>query len=448
MTNSQTSSVSSNASKIALLAKLELERRRRSKPGLTFRGAAEVIQSTTAREWIISGPSETGKTFAALYKLHQMAQAYPGSRWVIMRKTAESLTTTAVRSWKRVIRAHGTKPEEFGGTRPYLWVYPNGSVVNTAGMDNPDKILSGEFDGIYVNQCEELSKEEWETITTRTTGRGAVTPYPMAFGDANPKDPEHWILERSRSGQLQIYTSRHEDNPSLHDGTDWTDQGRRTLATLDALTGTRYARLRLGEWVYADDDESFLGSISMWDGCIEEALPPLSPRQPIVLGMDAAISGDTFALVGVGRYGAQADQMLALRMVKVWEPNGTPLDYGQIEQDIRAIIKQYNVVQIAYDPYQAHYLAQRLSDAVWCEPFSQQARRLESDAALRQLIMTRRLVHNGEHTIVRQHLMNANAKVDETGHRLRIVKRDTSNKIDSVVALSMAAHAALGLNLY
>jgi hypothetical protein len=270
----------------------------------------------------------------------------------------------------------------------------------------------------------------------------------MAFGDANPKDPEHWILERARSGQLQIHTSRHEDNPSLHDGTDWTDQGRRTLATLDALTGTRYARLRLGEWVYADDDESFLGSISMWDGCVEEALPPLSPRQPIVLGMDAAISGDTFALVGVGRYGAQSDQMLALRMVKVWEPNGTPLDYGQIEQDIRAIIKQYNVVQIAYDPYQAHYLAQRLSDAVWCEPFSQQARRLESDAALRQLIMTRRLVHNGEHTIVRQHLMNANAKVDETGHRLRIVKRDTSNKIDSVVALSMAAHAALGLNLY
>jgi phage terminase large subunit-like protein len=164
--------------------------------------------------------------------------------------------------------------------------------------------------------------------------------------------------------------------------------------------------------------------------------------------MDAAISGDTFALVGVGRYGAQSDQMLALRMVRVWEPNGTPLDYSQIEQDIRAIIREYNVVQIAYDPYQAHYLAQRLSDVVWCEPFSQQARRLESDAALRQLIMTRRLVHNGEHTIVRQHLMNANAKVDETGHRLRIVKRDTSNKIDSVVALSMAAHAALGLNLY
>lgn len=438
------SSANSNASKIALLAKLELERRRRTKPGLTFRGAADAIQQTTAREWIISGPAETGKTFAALYKLHTMAQQYPGSKWVIMRKTAESLTTTAVRSWKRVIQAHGVKPDEYGGTRPYLWIYPNRSVVNTAGMDNSDKILSGEFDGIYVNQCEELTKEDWETITTRTTGRGAVTPYPMAFGDANPKDPEHWILERAKAGQLSLYTSRHEDNPSLHDGTDWTEQGKRTLTTLDALTGTRYARLRLGEWVYADDDESFLGSISMWDACVEP-LASLTTRQPMVLGMDAAISGDTFALVGVTKHGSDR---LAMRLCQVWEPNGQPLDYGKIEADIRAIIKQYNIVQIAYDPYQAHYLAQRLADVVWCEPFSQQARRLESDAALRQLIMTRQLVHDGSSPVIRQHLMNANAKVDETGHRLRIVKRDASQKIDSVVALSMAAHAALGLNLY
>jgi hypothetical protein len=311
-------------------------------------------------------------------------------------------------------------------------------------MDNSDKILSGEFDGIYVNQCEELTKEDWETITTRTTGRGAVTPYPMAFGDANPKDPEHWILERAKAGQLSLYTSRHEDNPSLHDGTDWTAQGRRTLTTLDALTGTRYARLRLGEWVYADDDESFLGSISMWDACVEP-LASLTTRQPMVLGMDAAISGDTFALVGVTKHGSDR---LAMRLCQVWEPNGQPLDYGKIEADIRAIIKQYNIVQIAYDPYQAHYLAQRLADVVWCEPFSQQARRLESDAALRQLIMTRQLVHDGSSPIIRQHLMNANAKVDDTGHRLRIVKRDASQKIDSVVALSMAAHAALGLNLY
>ena len=52
-----------------MLMQLELERRRRAgalrMPA--FRGAALAVQSLTAKEWIIAGPSETGKTFATLY---------------------------------------------------------------------------------------------------------------------------------------------------------------------------------------------------------------------------------------------------------------------------------------------------------------------------------------------------------------------------------------------
>jgi phage terminase large subunit-like protein len=44
--------------------------------------------------------------------------------------------------------------------------------------------------------------------------------------------------------------------------------------------------------------------------------------------------------------------------------------------------------------------------------------------------------------------MNADAKIDDTGHKLRIVKRQSHLKIDAAVALSMAAYRALELNLY
>jgi phage terminase large subunit-like protein len=95
-----------------------------------------------------------------------------------------------------------------------------------------------------------------------------------------------------------------------------------------------------------------------------------------------------------------------------------------------------------------HYLAQRLTDVVWCDPFNQNAMRLESDAQLRTLIIQRGIGHDGSMTTLREHLMNADAKIDDTGHKLRIVKRQSHLKIDAAVALSMAAYRALELNLY
>jgi phage terminase large subunit len=103
-------------------------------------------------------------------------------------------------------------------------------------MDRPGKVLSGERDGIYVNQAEELTLEDWETLTTRTTGRGAVTDVPMLFGDCNPGPPSHWILNRP---SLDVLSSSHEDNPTLYDAAGQiTDQGRRSMAILDALSGS------------------------------------------------------------------------------------------------------------------------------------------------------------------------------------------------------------------
>jgi hypothetical protein len=51
---------------------------------------------------------------------------------------------------------------------------------------------------------------------------------------------------------MALLESKHEDNPTLHDGRDWTEQGRRSLSVLDQLTGARYWRLRMGLWVGAE----------------------------------------------------------------------------------------------------------------------------------------------------------------------------------------------------
>jgi phage terminase large subunit len=207
----------------------------------------------------------TGKTWGCLNYLDLLAWQFPGCQCVIARKTYTALIPSAIRTYERVIGLQsGNCPiKVHGGSKPEWYDYPNGSRIWVAGLDNPGKALSSERDFVYVNQAEELSLDDWETMTTRTTGRGSVAPYTRLFGDCNPAHPTHWI--KTRPG-LAIFESRHEDNPTLFrrvyspgrttTGTivryGITRQGRRSLAILDRLSGTRYQRLRLGRWVSAE----------------------------------------------------------------------------------------------------------------------------------------------------------------------------------------------------
>lgn len=202
-----------------------------------------------APEVMIAGPSETGKTTGALWVLDRLMRLYPGAQATICRKLRSTMDASVLRTWARIIAIRGGV-RVYGGERPQWYDYNNGSRVWVAGLDDPGKALSSERDYIYVNQAEELEHNDWQTLTTRTTGRGAVAPFTMLFGDCNPGPPTHWILHRRALERLE---SRHEDNPSLFtaDG-QLTPQGVRTMATLDALEGVLHDRLRFGRWVAAE----------------------------------------------------------------------------------------------------------------------------------------------------------------------------------------------------
>lgn len=218
-----------------------------------FRGSAQRIQNIKDHEVIISGPAETGKTFAVLSHLHNLAACHPGMQGVIVRKTYKSAVSSVVQSYLRKVLPANSGVKVYGGERPEWFDYPNGSRIWVGGMDNPDKVLSSERDVIYVNQAEELNLSDWETLGTRATGRAGNIPFPMLIGDCNPGPQTHWILDRANRGRLTMLESRHEDNPTLFDANGViTEQGKRTMSILDALTGVRLQRLRYGRWVSAE----------------------------------------------------------------------------------------------------------------------------------------------------------------------------------------------------
>ncbi len=220
--------------------------------GFSPRGAVKRLWQSREFETIVAGPAETGKTFGALHYLDALLWKYAGAHAVMIRKTYASLVGSALRTYLRIL-GPSSPVVPYGGEKPQWFDYPNGSRLWVAGFDNPGKSLSSERDFAFVNQAEELALADWETLTTRCTGRASVAPYTRVFGDCNPGAPTHWIKAREREGSLRLLESRHEDNPTLFDDDGRiTDQGRKTLAILDSLTGVRRERLRFGRWVQAE----------------------------------------------------------------------------------------------------------------------------------------------------------------------------------------------------
>ncbi len=205
-------------------------------------GAALQAWKSGRREVLLSGAAGTGKSRAILQKLHFCAQKYPGARILITRKTRHSISQTAMITYENKVLPEGwlDKYVHFSSV-DQQYEYPNGSVIAVGGMDKPSKIMSSEWDMIYVQEATELLEDDWEALTTRL--RNGVMPYQQIIADCNPSFPNHWLKKRCDRGATLMLYSKHEDNPSVT---------LEYLATLDALTGVRKKRLRDGVWAAAE----------------------------------------------------------------------------------------------------------------------------------------------------------------------------------------------------
>jgi phage terminase large subunit len=220
------------------------------------RGAAKDVLECRAPEVLLSGPAGTGKSRACLEKVHMMCLLNPGMRALIVRKTLVSLTSTGLVTYEEHVAAEAIAAGHvkfFGGSarEPASYRYANGSRIVVGGMDNPTKIMSSEYDLIYVQEAIELSEDDWEKCTTRL--RNNRVSFQQIIADTNPDVPTHWLKMRCDKGTTVMLEARHTDNPVLYndDGTK-TPVGVEYISKLEALTGVRKARLLLGQWVAAE----------------------------------------------------------------------------------------------------------------------------------------------------------------------------------------------------
>lgn len=192
-------------------------------------------------EVALEGPAGTGKSRACLEKIHLCALKYPGMRALITRKTRESMSESVLVTFEEKVLPVLFLPDGPKRNQRQHYHYPNGSEIVVGGLDKPSKIMSTEYDLIYIAEATEALENDYESLTTRL--RNGVMPYQQIIADCNPDAPTHWLHLRCDQGRAKVFFSRHEDNPTVTAA---------YLARLDNLTGVRKERLRYGRRAAAE----------------------------------------------------------------------------------------------------------------------------------------------------------------------------------------------------
>ena len=315
-----------------------------------------------------------------------------------------------------------------------------------------------------------FSKSTWSAVYTTVAPGGSCHVVTRGAGEGNYV-ATLWAAASAGSSQLYPFFQPWSARPDRD--RRWYE---RQAGSLPPQGLAHFAPETAAEALAGDEATEFI-PIALWDRCREKDLAPLLPGAGdlIVLGVDAAVSGDCFGIVAVTRHPARHGDV-AVRAVRKWDPPpGGSIDFFEPECFLRFLcqggcalghpqyapwknpnceacevgpyLSSYNIVQIAYDPYQLESMMQSLKrDLVaWCEPFPQVKDRFIADSELRDLIINQRISHDGNETL-REHVQNAAMKVQlDEDSRLRIVKKAPDRKVDLLVAASMAAHRCLGL---
>lgn len=224
------------------------------------RGGCKEMFDARDEEVLISGPAGTGKSRACLEKIYAMCMLTPNTRALLLRKTLRSLGSTALVTWRNFVIKEALEVGQvvyYGGSSQEApqYRFRNGSTVTIGGLDQPTRIMSSEYDVVYVQEATEITLEDMELIKTRL--RNWRISFQQLLMDCNPAGDKHWLKLRCVDGLCRLIESRHEDNPRLFDllpdgSHKVTEKGAKYIGILDNLTGVRYKRLRLGLWVSAE----------------------------------------------------------------------------------------------------------------------------------------------------------------------------------------------------
>ena len=115
---------------------------------------------------------------------------------------------------------------------------------------------------------------------------------------------------------------------------------------------------------------------------------------------------------------------------------GNKIDYRVVKKKIVELSQQYNILEIAFDPWHHDQIVHELNDFT-CIKFPQTPPNMGPPTKkLEELILTKGLAHSGN-PVLRWNLGNVSCSLDDNGN-YKLSKKKSRDKIDGIIALVMA----------
>lgn len=158
---------------------------------------------------IHQGGSRSGKTFSLLQHIVELCYHNEGAGAVITicRKTFPALRASVMRDFFEILEReemynHGLHNKSESTYRLY------GNLIEFISIDMSAKVRGRKRDLLFINECNELSREDFRQLSLRTTGRIIM--------DYNPSDEFHWIYDDVIGrDDADFFQTTYRDNPFL-----------------------------------------------------------------------------------------------------------------------------------------------------------------------------------------------------------------------------------------
>ena len=229
----------------------------------------DAILNCRYNEILVSGPRECAKTYTIWQCLLTLHELIPNLQTRIARLEFSTMGALFTQLDTKILKYgldDDRNPFEFKSRskfEPFTHIlFDNNSKMSFAGMDQGDKVLGGEFDIFWYNECQrEENIDKWTkasgAMTDGRAGNWGQGRYLM-IGDMNPTHKRQCFYVRAEDeNKMKHFRIKHQDHPLFFDWASkkWLQKGldvRNGLKEAHTEGTFEYMRMVDGEFCNAE----------------------------------------------------------------------------------------------------------------------------------------------------------------------------------------------------
>lgn len=232
---------------------------------------------SSRRICILQGGTRSGKSYSALQWILVKALSEPNMIFSIVRKSFPSMRVSIMRDWISILKGLGIWNEERWSATEHIYTFDNGSMVEFMSIDNAEKRKGSARDYLFVDEINELSREDWFQLFIRTRKKSIIA-YNPSFGTNN-----YIFNEVHTHPEGDLFISTYKDNPYLE---------KQIIEEIERLKDTNVEYYKIYGLGLPGNNVGTIFSINLIDDVPENA-------EFVAFGLDYGFTVDPSALVAV-----------------------------------------------------------------------------------------------------------------------------------------------------